>query len=64
MLLHCVVDAILGALGLPDIGQIFPDSEPKWKGAASSVFVREAVSFHGFTIEFCCNLYLDVMIVC
>ncbi|WOL07000.1 hypothetical protein Cni_G15735 [Canna indica] len=43
VLLHCVVDAILGALGLPDIGQIFPDTDPKWKGAASSVFVREAV---------------------
>ncbi|CAN7090567.1 unnamed protein product [Brassica rapa subsp. narinosa] len=43
VLLHCVVDAILGALGLPDIGQIFPDSDPKWKGAASSVFIKEAV---------------------
>ena len=43
VLLHCVVDAILGALGLPDIGQIFPDTDPKWKGAASSVFIREAV---------------------
>ncbi|XP_031493801.1 2-C-methyl-D-erythritol 2,4-cyclodiphosphate synthase, chloroplastic [Nymphaea colorata] len=43
VLLHCVVDAILGALGLPDIGQIFPDSDPKWRGAASSVFVKEAV---------------------
>ncbi|KAL0297586.1 UNVERIFIED_CONTAM: 2-C-methyl-D-erythritol 2,4-cyclodiphosphate synthase, chloroplastic [Sesamum radiatum] len=41
----CVVwvDAILGALGLPDIGQIFPDTDPKWKGAASSVFMKEAV---------------------
>ncbi|MBA0761430.1 hypothetical protein Gotri_024082 [Gossypium trilobum] len=44
VLLHCVVDAILGALGLPDIGQIFPDSDPKWKGAPSSVFIKEAVS--------------------
>ncbi|CAM0944758.1 unnamed protein product [Alopecurus aequalis] len=44
VLLHCVVDAILGALGLPDIGQIFPDTDPKWKGAESSVFMREAVS--------------------
>ncbi|MBA0796192.1 hypothetical protein Gohar_006980 [Gossypium harknessii] len=44
VLLHCVVDAILGALGLPDIGQIFPDSDPKWKGAASSVFIKEAVN--------------------
>ncbi|GAY39184.1 hypothetical protein WN944_012953 [Citrus x changshan-huyou] len=42
VLLHCVVDAILGALGLPDIGQIFPDSDPKWKGAPSSVFIKEA----------------------
>ncbi|TYH58354.1 hypothetical protein ES332_D08G148100v1 [Gossypium tomentosum] len=42
VLLHCVVDAILGALGLPDIGQIFPDSDSKWKGAASSVFIKEA----------------------
>lgn len=46
VLLHCVVDAILGALGLPDIGQIFPDSDPKWKGARSSVFIKEAVSYH------------------
>ncbi|KAG9160603.1 hypothetical protein Leryth_019322 [Lithospermum erythrorhizon] len=43
VLLHCVVDAILGALGLPDIGQIFPDTDPKWKGAPSSVFIEEAV---------------------
>ncbi|KAK8618031.1 hypothetical protein V6N13_115906 [Hibiscus sabdariffa] len=43
VLLHCVVDAILGALGLPDIGQLFPDSDPMWKGAASSVFIKEAV---------------------
>ncbi|KAH9626635.1 hypothetical protein KSS87_001095 [Heliosperma pusillum] len=43
VLLHCVVDAILGALGLPDIGQLFPDNDPKWKGADSSVFVKEAV---------------------
>ncbi|KAL2902660.1 2-C-methyl-D-erythritol 2 4-cyclodiphosphate synthase chloroplastic [Bienertia sinuspersici] len=43
VLLHCVVDAILGALGLPDIGQLFPDNDPKWKGAPSSVFIKEAV---------------------
>ncbi|KAK1322027.1 hypothetical protein QJS10_CPA03g02443 [Acorus calamus] len=43
VLLHCVVDAILGALGLPDIGQIFPDTDPRWRGARSSVFMREAV---------------------
>ncbi|KAH9307470.1 hypothetical protein KI387_035381, partial [Taxus chinensis] len=43
VLFHCVVDAILGALGLPDIGQLFPDSDPKWQGADSSVFLTEAV---------------------
>ncbi|XVF52972.1 hypothetical protein PTKIN_Ptkin05aG0060800 [Pterospermum kingtungense] len=48
VLLHCVVDAILGALGLPDIGQLFPDSDPKWKGAASTVFIKEAVSIFFF----------------
>jgi 2-C-methyl-D-erythritol 2,4-cyclodiphosphate synthase len=32
VLLHCVFDAITGALGLPDIGQCFPDNDPKWKG--------------------------------
>jgi 2-C-methyl-D-erythritol 2,4-cyclodiphosphate synthase len=43
-LFHCVVDALLGALGLPDIGMIFPENDPKWKGCTSDVFVREAVS--------------------
>jgi 2-C-methyl-D-erythritol 2,4-cyclodiphosphate synthase len=31
-----------GALSLPDIGQIFPDSDPKWKGASSDIFIKEA----------------------
>ena len=43
VLMHCVVDAITGALGLPDIGQLFPDTDPKWKGQTSDVFVMEAV---------------------
>ena len=41
-LYHSVVDAILGALTLPDIGQLFPDNDPRWKGADSSVFMEEA----------------------
>lgn len=53
VLLHCVVDAILGALGLPDIGQIFPDTDPKWKGAPSSVFIKEAVRVLPFPLFFC-----------
>jgi 2-C-methyl-D-erythritol 2,4-cyclodiphosphate synthase len=39
---HSVVDAILGALCLPDIGELFPDNDPRWKGADSSVFMEEA----------------------
>jgi 2-C-methyl-D-erythritol 2,4-cyclodiphosphate synthase len=39
---HAVTDAICGAIGQPDIGQLFPDNDEKWKGADSSVFVAEA----------------------
>ncbi len=39
---HAVVDAILGALGQEDIGQLFPDNDPRWQGADSSLFVKEA----------------------
>ena len=42
--LHAVVDAILGACGQGDIGQHFPPSDMRWKGAASSAFVEHAVS--------------------
>lgn len=39
---HCVVDAVLGALSLPDIGQLFPDTDPRFKGCASHVFMTAA----------------------
>jgi 2-C-methyl-D-erythritol 2,4-cyclodiphosphate synthase len=39
VLLHALVDALLGAAGLGDIGQHFPDSDPQWKGASSERFV-------------------------
>lgn len=39
---HCVVDAILGALSLPDIGQIFPDTDPRFKNCESHVFMTAA----------------------
>ncbi len=39
---HAVTDAILGALGLPDIGQLFPDNDPRWDGEDSRVFLEEA----------------------
>jgi 2-C-methyl-D-erythritol 2,4-cyclodiphosphate synthase len=43
VLYHCVTDAILGALGQEDIGQLFPDDAPAWQGADSRIFVEEAV---------------------
>lgn len=43
-LLHAITDAILTAAGLPDIGQLFPDTDPKWSGASSDFFLREAAS--------------------
>ena len=41
VVLHAVCDAILGAAGLGDIGEHFPDTEAKYEGAASSLFLRE-----------------------
>jgi 2-C-methyl-D-erythritol 2,4-cyclodiphosphate synthase len=43
VLLHALVDAMLGAAGLGDIGQHFPDSDAQWRGADSSRFVAAAV---------------------
>lgn len=40
--LHALTDAILGALADGDIGAHFPPSDPKWKGAASHVFLKDA----------------------
>lgn len=41
--MHAVTDAIYGALGMGDIGQHFPPSDPQWKGAASHIFLEHAV---------------------
>ncbi len=40
VVLHALVDALLGAMGWGDIGEHFPDTESRWKGAASRVFVE------------------------
>lgn len=53
VLLHALTDALLGAAGLGDIGQHFPDTDPQWKGADSTVFLRHAVALlaqRGFTL--------------
>ncbi|HEU5047399.1 MAG TPA: bifunctional 2-C-methyl-D-erythritol 4-phosphate cytidylyltransferase/2-C-methyl-D-erythritol 2,4-cyclodiphosphate synthase [Rickettsiales bacterium] len=60
--LHALVDAILGSIGAGDIGQHFPPSDPKWKGADSSQFVTHACSLlkqkHGRIIN------ADITLIC
>ncbi len=41
--LHAVIDALLGAAGLDDIGTLFPDDDPEWKDAASTRLVELAL---------------------
>ena len=42
VVLHAITDALLGAAGLGDIGEHFPPSDPRWKGADSSLFLSHA----------------------
>jgi len=44
ILLHALTDAVLGAAALGDIGMHFPDTDPRWKGAASDQFLLHACS--------------------
>lgn len=41
VLLHAVADALLGAAGLGDIGRLYPDSDPAYRGADSRVLLRD-----------------------
>lgn len=59
---HAVTDAILGALGLPDIGQLFPDDDPRNESADSATFLREAASraaAAGFAVS-----NIDITLIC
>jgi len=42
VLMHAICDAVLGALGESDIGHFFPNTDPRWRGAPSRVFLHEA----------------------
>lgn len=42
VLMHAICDAVLGALGEADIGHFFPNTDPRWRGAPSRVFLQEA----------------------
>ena len=44
VLLHAVIDALLGAAGLGDIGRMFPDTDAQWAGADSRVLLRGAMA--------------------
>ncbi len=41
-LMHAICDAVLGALGEADIGHFFPNTDPRWRGVPSRVFLQEA----------------------
>lgn len=54
--LHAVTDAILGALALGDIGDYFPDSDPRWRDADSTAFISRAIEIaaaEGFALVNC-----------
>jgi len=60
--MHALTDAIFGALAEGDIGQWFPPSDPRWKGAASDIFLRKAmerVAARDFAVT-----HLDCTLIC
>lgn len=44
VLMHAICDALLGALGKPDIGHFFPNTDPRYRGAPSRIFLEEAAA--------------------
>ncbi len=61
VILHALSDALLGAIGQGDIGQLFPPSDPQWKDADSEVFLRqvcELVKSYGYRV-----VSVDVVLV-
>ena len=44
VLVHAIMDAIVGALSLGDIGKLFPDTDPKYKGINSMILLREILN--------------------
>ena len=62
VLTHAVIDALLGAAGLGDIGQHYPDTDERWRDADSFELLREVCGFlseHGWTVR-----HVDATVVC
>ncbi|HKS66230.1 MAG TPA: 2-C-methyl-D-erythritol 2,4-cyclodiphosphate synthase [Candidatus Acidoferrales bacterium] len=62
VLCHALCDALLGATALGDIGAHFPDTDPKWKGASSLLFLehaRKLLEARGFGI-----VHIDAVVIC
>ena len=61
-LTHAAIDALLGAAGLGDIGQHYPDDDERWKNADSVSLLEEVCGFlsdHGWTVR-----HLDATVIC
>ena len=62
VLSHALCDALLGAASLGDIGTHFPDTDPKWKGASSLLFLEQArqlLEERAFRIT-----HIDAVVIC
>lgn len=62
VLIHAIMDAILGAAGLPDIGQLFPDTDDRFKGISSILLLQkviEKISARGFAV-----VNIDSTVIC
>ena len=62
VLSHALCDALLGAAGLGDIGTHFPDTDPKWKGASSLIFLehtRKLLDERSMRVN-----HLDAVVIC
>jgi 2-C-methyl-D-erythritol 2,4-cyclodiphosphate synthase len=62
VLAHAVIDALLGAAGLGDIGQHYPDDDERWRDADSIALLGEVSGFldeHGWTVR-----HVDATVVC
>jgi 2-C-methyl-D-erythritol 2,4-cyclodiphosphate synthase len=62
VLAHSLIDALLGAAGLGDIGQHYPDSDERWREADSVALLREVAGFlgeHGWNVR-----HMDATVLC